>query len=196
MPTGFTASVADGTVTDLETFALTLARGMGALVMMRDEPWDTPIPDAFEPSDYYTKRLVELKAERERVEGLFGAQLEAEVQKLTDEYYEAEAKSRQSHEEQKQRYLDMIAKVEAWQGAPEGIKSFGLSQLRDSLNFDCREPFEYYGVLPDPDPENWKQQKLEDIEKDILYHAKNHAEEVERTESRNRWIKQLKESLK
>jgi hypothetical protein len=196
MPTGFTASVADGTVTDLETFALTLARGMGALVMMRDEPWDTPIPDAFEPSDYYTKRLVELKAERERVEGLFGAQLEAEVQKLTDEYYEAEAKSRQRHEEQKQRYLDMIAKVEAWQGAPEGIKSFGLSQLRDSLNFDCREPFEYYGVLPDPDPENWKQQKLEDIEKDILYHAKNHAEEVERTESRNRWIKQLKESLK
>jgi hypothetical protein len=196
MPTGFTASVADGTVTDLETFALTLARGMGALVMMRDEPWDTPIPDAFEPSDYYTKRLVELKAERERVEGLFGAQLEAEVQKLTDEYYEAEAKSRQRHEEQKQRYLDMIAKVEAWQGAPEGIKSFGLSQLRDSLNFDCREPFKYYGVLPDPDPENWKQQKLEDIEKDILYHAKNHAEEVERTESRNRWIKQLKESLK
>ena len=65
MPTGYTASVADGRVTEFAPFALQCARAMGALIMMRDEPHDAPIPERFEASDYYSKSLAEA---RERLE--------------------------------------------------------------------------------------------------------------------------------
>jgi len=196
MPTGYTAAVADGTVTDLETFALQLARGMGALVTMRDEPFDAPIPDRFEPSTYNADRLVELKRERARVMALTEVGCQNEVDKLTQEYKIGRAKAEQKHKDIRLRYEAMIEKVEAWEGAPEGIKSYALQQLDDSMNFDCREPFKYYRPKPETDPVEWKLYKLQDLEKDIIYNAEQHAAEVERTESRNLWIKQLKESLK
>lgn len=63
MPTGYTADVASGKITSLRDFALICARGMGALVMMRDEPFDAPIPERFEPSVFYKKHLDEAKQE-------------------------------------------------------------------------------------------------------------------------------------
>lgn len=195
MPTGYTASVADGTVTDLKTFALTLARGVGALVMMRDEPWDAPIPDRFEPSDYYVKRIEELTAEYARLEALTPGQVKAEILREQNDYADRKAEAFRRHEEQKARYDAMIAKVEAWQGAPEGIKEFALEQLRDSKDFDCREPFRYYGSPPQSNPFNWINDKLATTARDLKRAEDSYAEEIERTEARNAWIKQLKESL-
>lgn len=89
----------------------------------------------------------------------------------------------------------MIEKVEAWQGAPEGLKEFALSQLRESRDFDCREPFKYYGKRPDTDPFNWINDKLSQTRKELLRAEQSYAEEVERVEGRNEWLKQLRESL-
>jgi hypothetical protein len=47
MPTGYTAPIADGMT--FEQFALGCARAFGALVTMRDEPSDAPIPERLEP---------------------------------------------------------------------------------------------------------------------------------------------------
>ena len=59
MPTGYTAGVQDGTVTDFSEFALQCARNFGALVTMRDDPWSTPIPERFEASEYARTAVVE-----------------------------------------------------------------------------------------------------------------------------------------
>lgn len=68
MPTGYTANVPDGIT--FEQFVWQCARGMGALVMMRDEPTGAPIPERFEPSDYNAKREIayHTKAHQEEVE--------------------------------------------------------------------------------------------------------------------------------
>lgn len=196
MPTGYTAGVADGSINDLKTFALQLARGMGALVMMRDEPWDAPIPDRFQASRYNKDRLNELKEEREEIRNLEGGSLTSAWYKAYNEADTARNKAEARHYEQRDRYLAMISLVEDWTGAPEGIKEFALAQLDSGYEFDCKAPYKSYATpVPDTAVE-WKQQKLERIETDILYHAKAYAEECERTESRNIWIKQLKESLK
>lgn len=65
MPTGYTANVHDGIT--FEQFVWQCARGMGALVTMRDEPTGAPIPERFEPSDYNAKRLQEAKDELVRL---------------------------------------------------------------------------------------------------------------------------------
>lgn len=61
MPTGYTAAIADGI--DFKTYALSCARAFGALVEMRDEPANAPIPEEFKPSSYYVTSLASAREE-------------------------------------------------------------------------------------------------------------------------------------
>lgn len=195
MPSAYTASVADGTITELKPFAMQLARGMGALVMMRDDPWDAPIPERFEPSQYNAERLAEAKAERDRITSMSDAEADAAAKAEAEEFdrYVAERDARQV--EQRKRYESMIAKVGAWKGAPEGIREFALSQLRESLDFDCPDLQPLFERRPDENGAAWRAAKLAKLGEIILYHAKEQAEEEHRTESRNLWLAQLRRSL-
>lgn len=195
MPTGYTAAVQDGRITELEPFAWQLARGMGALIMMRDEPWDAPVPKRFEPSQYNATALTEARAERDRLYAMSDEEAQAAADAELAEWEADRAASEQKHRDQRARYLAMIDKLEAWQGAPEGIKEFGLEQLRQSLDFDCREPFKYWSEPPARDGAEWRRAKLAKVAKDIDYHAREQAAEEARTEGRNAWLAQLRKSL-
>lgn len=195
MPTGYTACVADGSVEDLPTFALQLARGMGALITMRDEPSDAPIPDQFEPSDWSAKRLEEARQERDRLYAMSDQDAQAEADREVAEYHEARVKAEAEHKERRVRYEAMIAKVRAWEGAPEGIKDFALQQLESGMDFDCGRPFRFYRDEPAGDGVAWKAAALVEVARDIEYHAGEDAKERARTERRNAWLAQLRASL-
>jgi hypothetical protein len=195
MPTGYTADVADGKVTDLEPFILQCARGMGALIMMRDEPSNAPIPERFEPSDYHTKKLTELRAERDRLRNLSPKDVEAEATAELAQYEADKARAKQENTERRNRYNGMIAQVVQWEGAPEGIKEFALEQLRRGRDFDCPTPFRYYRDPPLADGSEWRASKLEKLAKDIKYHAAEEGKEKARAEGRNAWLAQLRLSL-
>lgn len=55
MPTGYTAAIADGI--SFTNYAMGCARAFGALIEMRDEPSDAPIPEEFKPSTYHLEEL-------------------------------------------------------------------------------------------------------------------------------------------
>jgi len=195
MPTGYTAPVQSGEITEFKDFALQCARAFGALVMMRDEPMDAKIPDAFEPSDYHTRRLAEAKAELERLRSLTPEQIEAEAEKAWQTELDYHNKRVAETALQRKRYEDMLAKVEAWvPPTPDhtGLKEFMASQLRESIEFDCR----------DREPpkrktsEEWLHAALKSALWNVEYHEKGQREEIERTEGRNRWLRELRESLK
>lgn len=195
MPTGYTYEVATGKVTELEPFVWRLARGMGALIMMRDDPTDAPVPERFEPSAHHAETLVALRTEI----GRLSAMTVAEAQAASDAEYEADQRAKAEYFTEKLtqrgRYEAMIARLEAWEGAPEGIREFGLSQLRQSLDHDCREPFEWYGRPVERDGAKWRDAKIGAVAQDIAYHAEEDAKERERTENRNAWLAQLRASL-
>jgi hypothetical protein len=195
MPTGYTADVADGKVTDLKTFALRCARGMGALVMMRDDPWDKPIPARFEPSDYHTKLLAEKEAEYAEIFALTLDQSNDRAMQDHVEWQEGRARYFAGKDEQRDRYNAMIAKVEAWEGSPEGLKGFMLDQLRESVRFDAPSDREYYVGEPSLDGAEWRSKRLTELLREIAYSEKAVAEELERTAGRNGWIAQLHASL-
>lgn len=195
MPTGYTADVQSGAITELKPFVMQLARGMGALVMMRDDPHDAPIPERFEPSPYYAERLAKTEAEVERLRTMSDEDAEAAAVAAHAEVMAAYEESKAEHEAQRNRYLAMIEKVEAWQGAPEGIKEFALSQLRDSLDFDCREPFRFYRSTDKLTGAEWRAQALHDAQRSLGYDRKAHDDEVTRVEARNQWLTQLRRSL-
>jgi hypothetical protein len=196
MPTGYTAGVADGSITEFDKFIWQLARGMGALVTMRDDPWDAPVPEAFEPSSYNADRLAEVRAERDRLYGLTDAEAQAEAAREYAEYLSARAKAAADHAARRDRYQAMLDRVRAWDGAPEGIKEFGIEQLERGMEFDCREPFTFYREPPTTSGVEWRKAALEKVGKDIEYHAVADAKERARTDSRNAWVAQLRNSLK
>lgn len=190
MPTGYTAAVESGEITTLTQFALQCARGMGACVTMREDPWDTPIPERFEPSTKYSEeRLAHARA------------LLAEVDALTDE--ECDTRARAEYEVALQRHKDyeaardlrnerhhaMLEKVRKWHTEAEGIREFMIEQLTISIdNYRGMEPQELTGA-------EWRVDTRREALRDIHYHEKSIAEEIHRVTLRNQWLADLRLSL-
>jgi hypothetical protein len=195
MPTGYTAAVEDGTVTDFATFAMQCARGMGALIMMRDEPMDAPIPERFEPSSYHENALDKIRKRIVEVKAMTPEQCDAAAQAEYDEIGRANERENIDAAKRIERYAAMRAKVQAWQPPSSehaGFKKFMLDQLR--IGGEFLRPYTSTRKLQSGT--DWRQSQVAKLLKNQQYQANEHAEEVSRTEGRNRWLSQLRESLK
>lgn len=195
MPTGYTAPVQDGM--PFQQFVMRCARGMGALVMMRDDPMDAPIPKRFEPSDYHSKALAKAQEQLAWLEQMPLTEADREAQA---EHEKELAQHRANVERAKTirgRYSDMLEQVSRWTPPTEehvGFKQFMIDQLRESLKFDCYEADDQSAPARLPADE-WRRNKVNHELRNIEYHATKHREEVERTEGRNEWLRALRESL-
>lgn len=194
MPTGYTSDLAQGEQS-FEDFVWRAARGMGALVMMRDEPMDAPIPERFEPSDYNLRKLREARAEAVRLEALTEEQADEEARA---DYAAAIARYEQREADrlaQRNRYSAMLAQVVRWTPPTsdhKGFQEFMAQQLRDSIKFDCDYTAECPQALPGA---VWRETRLAKERDSIAYHAKEHMAEVKRTDNRNRWLAALRKSI-
>lgn len=192
MPTGYTAKIKDGQ--SFNEFVLGCAKAFGACITLRDEPLDTPIPDEFQPSDYHARKLVEEKRELHRlcIMTTDQAQEEADVeyQKQLQDYERRVLENNST----KASYEAMLKLVEIWQPpTPEHeiLKTFMMDQIKGSIDFDCHEPEPPKRIGYSA----WLTSKIASVRWSIDYHEKEHKAELERTASRNAWIKALRESL-
>lgn len=196
MPTGYTASVVDGKITDFNQFALQCARAFGALIDMRDDPWDAPIPEELKPSDYNLKKLVELRERSAELQSMTAEQVRTACEKDYTEACASRAQSKARDQLENDR-LDQIEKqVLAWQPPSANhaeMKTFMLYQIR--ISYHDIDFHETYGLVKKRTPTDWLNEQLEKVQKDIGYHAAEYEKEIERTNSKNLWIKQLRESL-
>jgi len=197
MPTGYTADVQSGKITEFKDFAMQCARAFGALVMMRDDPSGATIPERFEPQImYYDDKIAECEA---RLATLKAMSPEEVRQASLDAHAKAMEKwheRRQERELHRQRYEAMLAKVRAWHPpTPDHseLASFMIRQLQESIDFDtkCRH---------DPEPvtpagEAWRAAEIRKTESTLNYAIKNRAEEIARTADRNEWLTALRASL-
>jgi len=194
MPTGYTSELCDREMT-FEEFVWRLARGMGAFVMMRDDRLDAKIPEKFEPSDWNAKALKEAEDKLLKIRDMTTEEANAAA---LEEYHTLKASFEESNKKTavvRDRLLRMRSKVADWNPPThdhEGLKRFMLEQLDSTIRFDgdsyMKMPEKLIGIV-------WKARKLGGIKHDIEYHTKAHLEEVERTESRNRWIADLRSSV-
>lgn len=199
MPTGYTAKLCEQDVSFNE-FVMTCARAMGACVMMRDEPFDAPMPEEFKPSPYHAEKLAEAEAEIERASKMSDADCEAAA---LAEFEKEGAHYRQMVEKgiaSAARLRAMQAKVKDWVSPSsdhDGLKTFMLEQLATTLNFDGVD--DYYqkqlAKLRKKTPTEHRLHKMEKAQKDIDYHHAEYLKEVDRTEKRTAWIKALRISL-
>jgi hypothetical protein len=196
MPTGYTAGVADGTISDFQTFALRCARAFGATILMRDDPMDAPIPDEFQPSSFYADALSAAKEKLANLKSLTSAEAEASRDAAHRESLASWERRVAERTETRNRYQEMLAQVVQWEPPTAEhleLKTFMVKQLRESIDFDCSDS---YDERPNVTPvTEWLVQQTDRAARDVERYAAEHAKELERTASRNAWVKALRESL-
>lgn len=197
MPTGYTAGVQDGSINTFEQFAMQCARAFGATILMRDDPLDKPIPEEFEPSDYYEKALAQAQADLDSTLAMSASECEAAARQEHRETCERYAEYRENERVERERYVAMLAKVEAWTpptSEHEGMKKFMREQLNESIKFDCGN---YYANDPPmKSGSEWRTERIASLGRSVSRYVEEQAKEIERTNNRSDWVKQLRESLK
>ena len=194
MPTGYTADVQSGKITTLREYALRCARGFGALIMMRDEPHDTPIPEQFVPrTEYHDKLISRARDILDTVPSLSAT----ECDRRAGEEYEGALERHVEHVAEahasKTRYAEMRAKVEAWE-VPDSLRelrAFMLQQIQESTKYDN-------GCEPEPlrkTGEAWRAAQLESASRDLAYGTTERDKEISRVNGRNQWLAALRASL-
>lgn len=194
MPTGYTADVVDGKVTEFRDFALQCARAFGALIMMRDEPFSAKIPDEIaQDTSYYDGRIADVEDTLAELQDMTDAEATAAAQAAYDKAvaYREEYLRKQIIEEN--RINAMLAKVHAWKPpTPDHaeMKSFMTQQLTISLPGDYMP-----SVPPLLDGPTWRGEEIKRAAKDLAYYRTELAKEIERANGRNGWLKALRGSL-
>lgn len=194
MPTGYTACIGDNDAT-FEQYALGCARAFGALITMRDEPMDAPIPEKFEPSSYHLERVTEARKRQAELEAMTPAETEsaangAHAKALAD--YERYVEEKRVL---KGKYDAMLLQVQNWTPPTsdhQGLKDFMVEQIYRSMS-DC-EVYSQPPVLQTG--AEWLAQQMASVKHDIEYHSQHHGDEVKRTSGRTEWVHALRESLK
>ena len=193
MPTGYTYPVVDGKITEFPDFAMTCARAFGALIMMRDDPTDAPIPDEVAPEPYYEKRVVEALARLGEVQAM--TDQEADTAAFAE--YEAAKASRAKFLADKDieaaRLNAMLKKVRKWSPpTPDHVemKKFMIDQLIISMpgNYTPSSPVELDGAT-------WRKETIVRLADEVVQAKADLAKEIERASGRTNWIKALRASL-
>jgi len=196
MPTGYTAAIADDIT--FNDFAMQCARAMGALVMMRDAPPGAPIPERFDPSDYHTKAIIEAETNLLLLEAMSAADATEKAKLAFAEETEARNSAIHKNNSLRKKYTSMLKQVQAWEPpTPDhnGFKKFMVEQITGSIDFDCNNSYymERKPILLSG--KEWLERETAKAKKDLDYHTAENTKEIERTEGRNRWVKELRDSL-
>ena len=195
MPTGYTLDLYDGKDITFEEFVLKCARAFGALISMRDEPIDAPIPERFEPSDYHLKELEKAKKRLKEIKEWNEEKAEQEAERAYQEALKKREEFIKKNKLIRKRYEDMLSKVQKWKPPTsdhEALKQFMIQQLEESIEYDC-----FITEMPQRlSGEEYKEQQIKKALSDIDFHEKEYAEEVNQVYERNKWLRLLRESLK
>lgn len=197
MPSGYTSKIYDGKEVCGADFIADCAKGFGAYITVRDL-LDSEKPDHFEPDSFYIDRAKQWEKELEKLLGM----TEEEAQHEADEEYERKIANRENaiknKNELRQRYEKVLEEVSAWIPPTEdhvNLKEFCIKQIEDSIEWDCSTSYyDEYNVERTTGKE-WLKYQIQNAKQTIENCLHDHESEVERTNQRNLWIKQLKDSL-
>jgi len=196
MPTGYTAAIADGI--SFKDFVMQCARSRVALIEMRDLPFDAPIPNQFEPSDYHVKQQRLAEDEVQRLLKMTDEEAEIEAQHDFEKACVDNTQSIEKTIKLRYKYEAMLEQVKAWNpptAEHQELKQFMIDQIIDSMNFDCNIDYYKQNQPRRLTGADWRKKKLDAAIDNYKYHKDAYLKEIERIESRNQWVKVLRESL-
>lgn len=196
MPTGYTHDIKDGI--SFKTFAMNCARAFGACVTLRDEPGGGEhIPAEFTASDHNANAMKKTSADLAALAAMSEKDLDRAAAKAYDDEETARLLRIQEMRCTRSKYEAMLKRVDAWippSSDHKGLQAFMHEQIVQSIDFDCDEK---YGSTPAVKLTGaaWALKRRAELLRSLEYHTKANAEEIERTNTRNEWVRQLRQAL-
>jgi len=191
MPTGYTNIIDENDAT-FEQYVWRCARGMGALIHMRDDDMDADVRMP-KPSNFYRDYLKKERAELKRLMSLSVSEAAALVDEEYEKTQEFHRQMNEDDERTNARYDAMRAKVKAWKPPTKdhrGLKEFMLEQLETgNPRYERWEPGKKQA------PEDWLAAKIKAAVEDVERYEKEAAAEEKRNRERREWIEALKASV-
>lgn len=198
MPTYYTNLIQKGI--SFEDFVMACTRNFGATLDMKDSPNDAKLPEEFEYDDMYLKDCYNSIRKFQRL--------------LKLSYKECDERAKKEHMSNvkrlyerikrlskiKKQYLAMLDKVKNWNPPTEdhiSLKDFMIEQIEGSIKFDCNiESTKEDLNKPMLTGKEWKETKLKHIAQHIIFESEHMKKELHRVTSCNRWLQQVRDSLK
>jgi len=199
MPTGYTTHIENGDITIGKDFLMLCARAFEPCIEMKDKSLDTPIPKKFDECNYYFDKLKTAKLELQKYESMTYEEAKTESE---SEYIKRQNDASEEISKNKlirERYMKILHEIEKWVPPTKDhneLKKFAIQQIKMSLPND--EDDEYWNsklAIPMSSVKKWLKDNIDICLKDIEYYSKQMRKEKEKIQSRNNWIKDLRESL-
>lgn len=197
MPSAYTDAVIKGEIASFKEFSTQCLRAMGVSVTMRDEPMSKPVPESFSTEAYYYTNVDKARARLVEVLNWTETQKYWAWIKATEELDSMFAEATQRANEARRTCEEMRDKVLAWVPPTEehkGLKDFMIQQLVSTIDFDGRPPNrEWYETFTTVS--EFYEETLKGAERDFESARKHRDEAIERTRSRNEWLRAFRNSL-
>ena len=197
MPTGYTASIEDGSITNGKEFLMLCARAFGACIEMRDEPLSVPIPFKFSLSPHYQAQVEESEKNLKKLLSFTIADAQDEIDKEYQSNQKQCADVIKRKEEINLKYKAVYDDVKRWNPPTpehESLKRFALEQIGVSCDSD-NDYWEKELKKPKASPEEWLMVRIESERDSLEMSRELWREEVKRVKSKNKWLALLRESL-
>lgn len=192
MATGYTYDIAEGNTTKLKDYLLDCARNFGFNL--------NPEIEYRIVDDYHLRSFREANAKFEQISKI----TDEELQKIIDEEYKLKIKEEELYfndvKKYKQRYLNMLEKVKAWNPPTKEhmfLKNFAIKQLEISIKSDCgHEKTKIITVNKKDNIDEYRIKKIDSLLEDMKYHLLGYIDEIKYTRDKNKWINDFINSLK
>ena len=199
MPTGYTAFIEDGEITNAKDFILLCTRAFGVAMDIRDEPLSAPTPIEFKPDIKYHKEQLEKElAEMERLLNISDEDFHKEMVELRENAIKSATERLKSNQELDDKYKAILKDIEAWDPPEEckELKEFAINQIEISRpDLEWQKKHIEKSMVEDPD-DIVKKELLDNCKWSIDYHQKEIKDEIDRAEAKTKFMKDLIESLK
>lgn len=199
MPTGYTASIEDGEITNAKDFILLCTRAFGVALDVRDEPLNVPTPIEFEPDlEYHTKCLEKELKEKERLLNISDEDFHKEIVELRENAIKRATERFKLSQELDAKYEAILKDIESWNPPDEynELKAFAINQIEISRpDLEWQKKHIEKSMVEDPD-DVVKKELLDSCKCSIEYHQKEIKDEIDRAEAKTKFMKDLIESLK
>lgn len=181
-------------------FALRCARSFGVCIDMRELPFDTPVPERFELESHYQEDIDKAVAKYEAFMALSdeekAAELERSYNEMVEDYANLEKEKNAKRRVLRQRYEVMLDKIKKWQPPTSehvNLRDFMIRQVQESIESDCKEYIPRIGSR-----EEWLDVNahIDLLKRKIEMEKKFYKEALKHTEECNKWLSDLRESLK
>lgn len=210
MPTGYTSGIVDGTTKTFQDYAKLCVRAFGAAIHMRDDGLKEEWRPA-EPSSYYLENIKSSEKELEKIKTESVESIRERRILSLKESIKYDKKRIVELKEVGERYKSILEDVEKYEPPTDDhheFKKFMKEQIEMCIKSDSDTSYTEKDVakctndlekLESDDyvkaVEKYRKEEIKRIESNIAYYNKNYAEDVDRCNSRNEWVKQVFDSI-